>query len=111
MPKFETTCEYPLGATLQAMGMRRAFLRGAAELDGMRSPPPPLFISAVQHKAFVRVDERGTEAAAATGVMVAFSSGRGDFKANKPFLYVIRHLPTQSVVFVGRVSDPSKGGK
>ena len=69
IPKFKTTAEFELAKTLEAMGMKDAF-GGAADFSGMNGKKD-LFISAVVHKAFVDVNEEGTEAAAATAVVMS----------------------------------------
>ena len=69
-----------------------------------------LFIQDVLHKAFVSVDENGTEAAAATGVVVgimAIPANQVEMNINRPFIFFIRDIPTGSIIFVGRVSDPT----
>jgi len=74
-------------------------------MDGARD----LFVSDVVHKAFVAVDESGTEAAAATGVIVAPTAmpvAPTPFVVDQPFIYMIRDIPTGALVFVGRVVDP-----
>jgi serpin B len=108
LPKFEYGAEFDLSETLKAMGMPVAFDPFQANfsgMDGMRN----LYIDRVRHKAWVAVDESGTEAAAATAVMMAFTSVPEDpppvFTADRPFIYVIRDVGTSSVLFVGRVSD------
>ena len=94
LPRFKLECSFSLNSTLQAMGMKRAFSR-EADFTGISSVES-LFISAVVHKAFVDVNEEGTEAAAATGVMVgrAMAAPRPDpipvFRADHPFLFLIR---------------------
>ena len=73
------------------------------------TPERPLFIGAVVHKAFVKVNERGTEAAAATGVRLAFAVRRPallTFRADHPFLFLIRDNRTKSILFLGRVMNP-----
>jgi serpin B len=88
------------------MGMPDAF-SGGADFSGMAKGQ--LFISEVVHKAFVKVNEEGTEAAAATAVIM----GRGapppvpTFRADHPFLFLIRENTTGSILFVGRVVDPT----
>jgi serpin B len=72
----------------------------------------PLFIGAALHKAFIKVDEQGTEAAAATVVLMEKSSApHGDewkeFNADHPFLFIVRHRKTGAILFMGRVTDPS----
>jgi serpin B len=111
IPKFKTTAEFELSATLSAMGMKEAFTM-AADFSGMNGKKD-LFISAVVHKAFVDVNEEGTEAAAATAVIM----GRGAavaapppavFKADHPFLFLIRHEKSGAILFMGRIVDPTK---
>jgi serpin B len=110
LPKFKVTSQFSLGQTLQAMGMKTPFDPDRADFSGMSSQDP-LFISAVIHKAFVDVNEKGTEAAAATAVVIASPSAaprplpRATFHADHPFVYVLRDNRTGSVLFVGRVSD------
>jgi len=75
-------------------------------IDGTRD----LFISDILHKAWVAVDEAGTEAAAATAVIVSLVAYPGPpavLTINRPFLFVIRDIPTGTILFVGRVTDPS----
>jgi len=111
LPKFKLTCELGLAQTLGAMGMPDAFAYGPADFSGMDGTRE-LFISAVIHKAFVDVNERGTEAAAATAVAVAMGAAPGDpppkFRADHPFLFLIRHRPSGSILFLGRLSNPTQ---
>lgn len=106
VPKFTFEADFNLGEALKALGMTDAFT-GDADFSGMTATAN-LFIQAVVHKAFVAVDEDGTEAAAATAVIVGETSVPTfiDFKADRPFLFFIRDRPTNSVLFVGRVVDP-----
>jgi serpin B len=108
LPRFSVESRFALAPTLGAMGMPLAFTDRAdfSGMDGKRD----LFISAVVHKARVDVDERGTEAAAATGVVVGMTAAREEppaFRADHPFLFVIRHNPTGAILFLGRVVDPT----
>jgi serpin B len=118
LPKYEI--EPPslkLSETLRAMGMTRAFDPNAADFSAMADPAEneglPLFISEVVHKAFVSVDEKGTEAAAATAAVMAVKSAAiappdvPSFVADHPFLFFIRDLRTGTVLFMGRVTDPT----
>ena len=94
--------------TLKAMGMKDAF-GDKADFSGMSSAKPPLYISAVVHKAFVDVNEEGTEAAAATGVAVKTLADYGEwFRADHPFLFLIRDNATGSILFLGRCLNPTK---
>jgi serpin B len=107
MPKFEFESSFDLGETLAAMGMPDAFFSGAADFSGMTGSPE-LSISAVVHKAFISVDEEGTEAAAATGVPMAVSAPNryAELIVDRPFVFLIRDYKTGAVLFVGRVVNP-----
>jgi serpin B len=106
MPKFEVDADFELGKTLKAMGMPLAF-SDAADFSGMTGNRD-LCIGEVLHKAFVSVDEAGTEAAAATAVVMKNTSVP-QYKAvsvNRPFMFLIRDVQTNSILFVGRVLNP-----
>jgi len=105
MPRFEFESEVGLTEVLQAMGMPTAFGGGAdfSGMDGTRS----LFISSVLHKAFIEVNEEGSEAAASTAVIMRKSNLAYRFRADHPFLFLIRDNKTGSILFLGRVVDPN----
>jgi serpin B len=109
MPKFTFSSEFGLAGTLKAMGMTDAFDAGKADFSGM-TDKEKLCISAVIHKAFVAVDEDGTEAAAATAVMMTGSAMRVEqpktFLADHPFVFIIRHNATGEILFMGRLANP-----
>jgi len=108
IPKFEMTSQFSLADVLASMGMTDAFT-GAADFSGMTGAKD-LFISAVVHKAYVKVNEEGTEAAAATAVTMKLTAVRPAepvvFRADHPFLFVIRDNRSESILFVGRVANP-----
>ncbi len=106
MPKIEMSYKVDLGPTLSDLGMPTAFSDGS-DFTGMSAGPEQLRISGVFHQAFVKVDEAGTEAAAATGVVVGTDSAPEPIFADHPFLMVIQDDLTGAILFVGRVSDPS----
>ncbi len=108
LPKFKVTDEFMLGSTLVKMGMPAAFDPNRADFSGMTSQAK-LFISHVVHKAFVDVNEAGTEAAAATAVVMATAAAPqpATFTADRPFVYLIRDNRTGSILFLGRVVNPS----
>ncbi len=109
LPKFEFTRRTDLGATLQAMGMVSAFQPDTADFSGMDGTRQ-LFISEVYHKAFVRVDEEGTEAAAATAAVIRTTGapvGVVPFTADRPFIFLIRDSETGATLFLGHVVDPA----
>jgi serpin B len=108
MPRFEFTASLQLGSTLSAMGMPSAF-GGGADFSGITGSPD-LFISEVVHKAFVKVDEAGTEAAAATAVVMnitAMPPPPVQMSINRPFIFLIIDRDTEAIVFMGRVMDPT----
>ncbi|MCA9255131.1 MAG: hypothetical protein KDA33_05810, partial [Phycisphaerales bacterium] len=105
IPRFKLTQELSLGQTLGAMGMPTAFTN-AADFSGMDGSKE-LYIGAVVHKAYVDVNEEGTEAAAATGVVMETKAAMGpSFRADEPFLFLIRDRVSGVILFVGRVTDP-----
>jgi len=98
-----------LSGILRQMGMQDPFDSLKADFSAMADAPGPLFISDVVHKAFVAVDEEGTEAAAATGVIIVPTSVPPPpipFAIDRPFVYLIRDIATETIVFMGRVTDP-----
>ncbi len=109
MPKFEFDSSFGLKKTLIDMGMPVAFSAGA-DFSGMTGEKD-LFISDVIHKAFVSVDEAGTEAAAATAVIMeltAMPETPVEVTLNRPFIFLIRDIETGAILFVGRVMNPGE---
>jgi serpin B len=108
VPKFKMTWQFRLNEVLKSMGMSEAF-SGNADFSGMTGRRE-LFISAVIHKAYVDVNEEGTEAAAATGVVMSKTSIGPEetavFRADHPFLFLIRDNSSGSILFIGRVMNP-----
>jgi serpin B len=118
LPKFtiDPPSSLALADVLKGLGMRLAFDRDRADFTGIAAPPNPadrLVISNVFHKAFVKVDEKGTEAAAATAAVMQRAGAMPDpqrpqeFRADHPFLFLIRDLETGAILFLGRVTDPA----
>ena len=109
MPKFSFEAEYRLKDTLAAMGMPDAFDPHRADFSAMEDPQEELFIDDVFHKAFLAVDEKGTEATAATAVvMSALSaiSGEIELTVDRPFIFLIQDQTSGAILFVGRVLNP-----
>ena len=107
MPKFEFESSFGLKKTLTAMGMPVAFSAGA-DFSGMTGNPD-LFIGEVLHKAFVSVDEAGTEAAAATAVIMELTAMPGEpveVTIDRPFIFLIRDIESATILFIGRVVNP-----
>lgn len=110
LPRFEFTSALDVTSVLAQMGMPLAFQPTKADFSGM-TKAQPLFVGVVLHKAFVGVDEKGTEAAAATVVMMRLGSAAPpsepiQFHADHPFVFEIRHRATGAVLFAGRVTRP-----
>ena len=105
MPKFQFDASLSLEDTLSTMGMSDAFDANRADFSGMTGKRD-LYIAHVVHKAFVAVDEMGTEAAAATGIGMEVTSLPTVLTLDRPFLFLIRDGETGTVLFAGRVLDP-----
>jgi serpin B len=109
MPKFEFRTKAGLNRALTALGMAGAF-GGGADFSGM-TKQADLSISDVIHEAYVKVDEKGTEAAAATAVvmeeMAAMPTGQVTLIIDRPFIFALRDRTTGAILFMGRVTDPT----
>ena len=112
LPKFKMTSAFQLPEILKSMGMVDAFRLGVADFSGM-TDEKDVGISDVLHKAFVEVNEEGTEAAAVTGELCeALCADPAPpppppvFRSDHPFFFLIRHISTESILFLGRVVDP-----
>ncbi|XP_049638038.1 serpin B12 [Suncus etruscus] len=107
LPQFTLEDYYDLNSILQDMGVMDIFDKTKADLTGI-SPNPNFYLSKIIHKTIVEVDENGSEAAAASGVVgVEKCSVSGlEFNVNHPFLFFIRHNDTQTILFYGRVLSP-----
>ncbi|MFO7767467.1 MAG: serpin family protein [bacterium] len=114
LPKFTAEYEISLKDVLTDMGMGIAFAEGLADFDrmweqGATAPAEELYISEVKHKTFVQVDEEGTEAAAVTSVEVGVTSMPPSIQFNRPFIYVIRERTSETILFIGKMMDPTAG--
>ena len=111
VPKFKMTSEFSLAKMLAGMGMGDAFSLPPADFSGMTGKKD-LFISHVLHKAFVEVNEEGTEAAAATAVVMELEAAMPVpvFRADHPFVFIIRDNRTGGILFMGRVMNPQPEG-
>lgn len=108
MPKFKVESKFSLKQALAALGMPLAFSASEADFSGMDGRKD-LYITDVFHKAYVSVDEAGTEAAAASGVVVGTTSMPTNIKEvtlDRPFIFLIRDIPTGTILFAGRVLNP-----
>jgi serpin B len=112
IPKFKTTASYTMNDYLKKMGMRDAFIDGVANFKGMMTGNARnLWISGIIHKAFIDVQEEGTEAAAVTAVVIEGDSAVARmpkvFKADHPLIFMIRDNTTGSILFMGKINAPN----
>ena len=120
LPKFKLDQDYQMKKTLQDLGMVRAFQdpsdANGAQFQGMTESDDPLqqlYLSEVLHKAFIEVNEKGTEAAAATAVLSLCGAAPQllipfvpEFKANKPFIFLIQERSSGLILFMGKLATP-----
>jgi serpin B len=111
LPRFTLKTRYSLSGTLETMGIHSAFDPGSADFSGMDGTRN-LSITGIYHQAFVDVNEEGTEAAAATAVVVGLATARQEppvpeFRADHPFIFLIRDDETGAILFLGRVTSPN----
>lgn len=109
MPRFKFSCEPEIQPTLETLGVRAAFQQTTADFSGIDGKPNWLFISKVLHKTYIDVNEAGTEAAATTVATMMGGTARQatEFKADHPFIFLIREPQQGTILFIGRVTDPS----
>ncbi len=121
LPRFKLDAEYQMNKTLQALGMVRAFTNPqdqthGAEFDGLcasQDPSLKLHLDSVYHKAFIEVNEKGAEAAAASGLAKALVEDSAlpftpTIRADRPFIFAIRDVKTGTILFLGRVMNPTQ---
>ncbi|MGA1847998.1 MAG: serpin family protein [Thermoplasmatota archaeon] len=107
MPKFQFESEYMVSQPLQRLGMRDAFVYPTADFTGI-SDQSSLFIDEVYQDTFINVDETGTEAAAATAVVMKDERVATSVDLNRPYIFTIQDRETGLILFMGRIMDPSK---
>ncbi|MEM7819777.1 MAG: serpin family protein [Candidatus Aenigmatarchaeota archaeon] len=108
LPKFEFNTKYSLKDILSTLGMPTAFDMNLADFSGMTTAEK-IWIDFIIHQAYVKVDEKGTEAAATTAIgMMGSAAQRNIFKADHPFIFIIQQKDTGNILFIGRVVDPTK---
>lgn len=109
LPKFNLEYKIKLNDVLSSLGMRIAFTPGQADFSQMYKGPFDLYISKVDHKTFVEVNEEGTEAAAVTSVTITFTSIGGSgfvMRIDRPFVFVIRERDSNVLLFMGKIIKP-----
>ena len=110
LPRFKLESTFDLTKPLKKLGMTDMFDESKADFSGMTGGTKSLYVSKAVQKAFVEVNEEGTEAAAATAIIFASRSSRGkpEFRCDRPFMFLIRDNLTGMILFSGQVTDPSK---
>jgi serpin B len=107
MPKFEFASEFNLNKPLSDMGMPDIFSPGKADFTGVTGDAGQIWVDKILHKAFIHVDEKTTEAAAATAVIEVLADRVTPyFRIDHPFIFIIRDRPTGAILFTGRVVNP-----
>ena len=109
-PKLDLAYDKELIDPLERMGMTKAFSQQEADFSNLGHAliGPVIYISKVRHKAVLKVDEKGAEGAAVTSVGFSTTSLPPTFTFNKPFVIVLRHTPTNAMLFAGLVNDPAE---
>ncbi len=110
LPGFETRSDIDLVGPLQGMGVTDAFDRGRADFSGAAGDPGEVVLKSIRQKALITVTEEGTEAMAVTTALFVVLFAIDDHETvvvDRPFLFVIRHRPTGTILFIGRIEDPS----
>ena len=105
IPKFEIEAHKNMKDILEKMGMETAF--DDADLSNMGTFPGHTYISRVLHDTFLKIDEKGAEGAAVTTVGIGVESLPPQIEFSRPFLFVIRHVETNTPIFIGKLGDPS----
>ncbi|MCU1395257.1 MAG: proteinase [Ilumatobacteraceae bacterium] len=113
LPSFDIQTSVELADALSALGIVDAFDAAKADLTGISTAQPPLYVGAVIHQANITVDKDGTEAAAATAVLIAGASAPApeepiDFDVNRPFAFAVRDGQTGAILFFGHIGDPTQ---
>jgi serpin B len=111
IPKYKLDIKYDLIPPCKDLGIYDAFDIGLADFGGMGFPQGQIYISQIKHRAYIEVNEEGSEAAAATAVELAtrgMTPNYPIFRADHPYLVIIRHNATGTILFMGRIVDPNK---
>jgi serine protease inhibitor len=108
VPKLKLAYENDLVQSLQSLGILDAFSDQKADFAGMGTAPLNIFINQLQHKAVLEMDEKGVEGAAVTSIGFGVNSIPPTFMFNQPFVLVLRHVATNTLVFMGYIADPKQ---
>lgn len=106
-PKLKLSYDNDLIASLEALGVKYAFSPNTADFTNLGTAMSNIFIRQLKHKVVLDVDEKGAEGAAVTSIGFAMDSAPPSFRFDHPFVLVLRHIPTNTMIFTGFVADPS----
>jgi serpin B len=106
-PKLKLSYENDLIKSLELLGLKDAFSPNAADFTNLGTASNNIFISQLKHKVVLEVDEKGAEGAAVTSIGFGHDSAPPSFLFNRPFVLVLRHIPTNTMIFTGYIADPS----
>lgn len=106
-PKLKLAYDNDLIQSLKNLGVQAAFSDRDADFTAMGTAAQNIFINQIRHKAVLEVDEKGAEGAAVTSIGFGMTSAPPTFWYNRPFVLVLRHIPTNTMLFVGYVADPA----
>lgn len=106
-PKLKLAYDNDIIQSLKNLGMLAAFSDRDADFSAMGTAAQNIFINQIKHKTVLEVDEKGAEGAAVTSIGFAITSAPPTFRFNRPFVLVLRHIPTNTMLFTGFVADPS----
>jgi serine protease inhibitor len=108
LPKFEIGYKIQLNEVLKAMGMEIAFDPFLADFSRLgNAPEGNLFISSVNHKTYLKIDEKGAEGAAVTSVGVGVTSLPPHLNFDRPFVFLLRNRDSNTLIFAGKIEDPT----
>jgi serine protease inhibitor len=106
-PKLKLTYDNDLINTLKTLGVQDAFSAQLADFTDLGTASNNIFINQIKHKAVLEIDEKGAEGAAVTSIGFGVTSAPPTFWFNRPFVLVLRHIPTNTLIFTGYVANPA----
>lgn len=107
LPKLKVTYDNDIIRSLQALGMKTAFMDNKADFTNMGTAAAPIFINQLKHKVALEMDEKGVEGAAVTSIGFGVTSAPPSLTFDRPFYIVLRHVNTNTILFAGKINDPT----
>lgn len=108
LPKLKITYENDIIQSLKSLGMKTAFIENKADFTKIGSTSTPIFINQLKHKVALDVDEKGVEGAAVTSIVFGSTEAPPSLTFDRPFFIVLRHIKTNTIIFVGKINDPNQ---